>query len=83
MKLVLIEWIDSHAGRGWQDMDEIREACQPLYCRSVGWLISESNGCKTVVPHLSGDEQGKLMSQGRGEITIPEQAIVKLRVLRR
>ena len=82
MKLVLIEWIDSHAGRGWQDMDEIEGACEPLYCRSVGWLVSEANDCKTVVPHLSGDKSGEVLSQGRGDLTIPDRSIVKMRVLR-
>jgi len=28
MKLVLVEWVDSHAGRGWQDLPRIeRGAC--------------------------------------------------------
>ena len=70
MKLVLVEWLDSHAGRGWQDMEEIADACQPLYCRSVGWLVSEENECKMLVPHLSGDKQGKVLSQGSGDLTI-------------
>lgn len=81
MKLVLIEWIDSHAGRGWQDIDELAGACQPLYCRSVGWLVSEENGCKMVVPHLSGDKDGTTLSQGSGELTIPEQSILRMQVI--
>jgi hypothetical protein len=81
-KLVLIEWLDIHAGRGWQSMDEIAESCEPLYCRSVGWLVSEKNGHKTIVPHLSGEKNGDILVHGRGDITIPAKAIVNMTVLR-
>ena len=63
MKLVLIEWLDSHSGRGWQDMDDLTDNCQPLHCRSVGWLVSEENECKMLVPHLAGDSQGEVLSE--------------------
>ena len=43
MKLVLVEWLDSHAGRGWQDFERIEEAAEPLHCRSVGWLAAGSS----------------------------------------
>lgn len=83
MKLVLVEWLDSHSGRGWQDMEQIKEAAHPLYCRSVGWLASEDGGCKVLVPHIAGEKNGDIIVQGHGDITIPEQAIVKMRVLLR
>jgi hypothetical protein len=82
MKLVLVEWLDSHAGDGWQSIGDIAEACQPLHCRSVGWLVSESNDCKTLVPHLAGDKSGKVLSQGSGDLTIPNRSILRVRVLR-
>lgn len=81
MKLVLIEWIDSHSGSGWQPMHEIKKASEPVHCRSVGWLASEDGECKVVVPHVSGEKNGDLVLYGRGEITIPNGAIVKVRVL--
>ncbi len=81
MKLVLIEWLDSHAGRGWQDMARIERAAEPLYCRSVGWLVSESGGCKVIVPHIAGERNGEVALQGSGDLTIPTRAIVKMRVL--
>ena len=82
MKLVLIEWLDSHSGRGWQDMEKFEDAAQPLYCRSVGWLAVESDDCKVLVPHLAGNQNGNIVAQGCGDLTIPTQAIVKVEVLR-
>jgi len=26
LKLVMIEWLDSHAGRGWDDIEDIKES---------------------------------------------------------
>ena len=81
-KLVLIEWVDSHSGRGWRDLDQIEEDSQVLHCRSVGWLVSSSGGCKTVVSSLAGDSEGGIIAQGCGDMTIPNKAIVKIEVLR-
>jgi len=80
MKLVLIDWIDSHSGRGWQAVEQLETTAEPLYCRSVGWLLKESNGCKVIVPHLAGEKQGCF--QGCGDITIPNKAILKTTILR-
>jgi hypothetical protein len=81
MKLVLIEWLDSHSGRGWQDFHRIEQAAEPLYVRSVGWLASEAGDCKVIVPHIAGEKNGEIVLQGSGDLTIPNQAIVKMRVL--
>ena len=83
MRLVLIEWVDSHSRRGWQDIDRIRGATEPLYCRSVGWLVSESKDCKVLVPHISGERNGAIMLQGCGDLAIPAKAIVRMTVLRK
>lgn len=79
--LVLVEWLDAHAGRGWQTADQIRSAAEPLYCRSVGWLVSETADCKVVVPHISGERDGVEFLTGSGDLTIPAKAIVRFRVL--
>ena len=81
-KLVLIEWLDAHAGRGWQTADAITAAAEPLYCRSVGWLVSETADCKVIVPHISGAKGEVEFLTGSGDLTIPAKAIVRLRVLR-
>lgn len=82
MKLVLIEWVDSHSGRGWQNVEQIERAAEPLYCRSVEWLASERNDCKILVPHLGGEKNGDVFLQGCGDITIPTSAIKKMKVLK-
>lgn len=83
MKLVLIEWLDSHSGRGWQTIEDFVRASEPLYCRSVGWLVSERKDCKVIVPHIAGEKNGNTMLQGCGDLTIPTKAIVKITVLRK
>ena len=82
MKLVLIEWVDSHSGRGWRTMDEVKEAAEPLLCRSVGWLAVDNEDCKVLVPHIAGERNGEIMLQGSGDMTIPAVAIEKVAVLR-
>ena len=83
MKLVLVDWLDSHQSRGWQDVERIEEAAEPLYCRSVGWLVAENPDCKVLVPHVSGERNGTVLLQGCGDMTIPNKAIIKMRVLRK
>ena len=83
MKLVLIEWLDAHSGRGWQTVEQLKNAAEPLYCRSVGWLVEERVDCKVIVPHISGERNGTTMLTGCGDLTIPSNAIVKLTVLRK
>ena len=83
MKLVMVEWLDSHSGRGWQPLHDIQDASVPLRCRSVGWLASERNGCKVLVPHVSGEGNEGIVRQGCGDLTIPNKSIVKLTVLRK
>lgn len=82
MKLVLVEWLDSHAGSGWQPLDSIRQDCHAVRCRSVGWLLSRKNGHTTIVPHISGENDG-VVPYGSGEKTIPNRAITRMRVLAR
>ena len=83
MRLVLIEWLDSHSGRGWQMTERIELAAEPLYCRSVGWLLAERKDCKVIVPHIAGEKNGEAMLQGCGDLTIPAKAIVKMTVLKK
>ena len=82
MKLVLVEWLDSHSGRRWQDIDRLKSAAEPLHCRSVGWLLSDEEDCKVIVAHLSGEKNGGIVLQGSGDIAIPAKAILSVEVLR-
>lgn len=81
-KLVLIEWLDSHSGRGWQPLDEIQHETEPAHCRSVGWLVAQNKKSAVLVPHISGEKNGDLRLFGRGEITIPTKAVVRMTVLK-
>ncbi len=83
MKLVLIDWLDAHAGRGWQTVEQLERAAEPLYCRSVGWLIAERSDCKVIVPHISGEKNSATILSGCGDLTIPNKSIVKLTILRK
>ncbi|OGX41506.1 MAG: hypothetical protein A3C53_05065 [Omnitrophica WOR_2 bacterium RIFCSPHIGHO2_02_FULL_68_15] len=65
MKLVLVEWLDSHSGRGWQDAARFAQAAEPLYCRSVGWLVAERKDCKVLVPHIAGERHPLHDRRGR------------------
>lgn len=80
--IVLIEWVDSHAGRGWQTVDQLEASAEPLYCWSVGWLLKETDECKVIVPHIGGEQNGDIMLQGCGDLTIPTKAITKMKRLK-
>ena len=59
MKLALIESLDSHFGRGWQDFDRLGQAAEPLDCRSVGWVVRKNKDCNVLVPHIAGEKNGE------------------------
>ncbi len=81
-RLVLVEWIDSHAGPGgWQALDELERNAEPLHCRSVGWLVSSANGMKVLASSISGERNENLRLFARGDIAIPDKAIVKITTL--
>lgn len=85
MKLVPIEWVDSHSGRGCHNVKQIEQGGRTsllFYCRSVEWLVSERNNFNVLVPHIGGEKNGDVFFQGCGYITIPTASIVKMKVLR-
>lgn len=77
MRLVLIEWIDSHSGRGWQSLNKLEDDCRPLYIKSVGWLLTEQDGCKVIVPHIYDEKNDGIVLQGCGDMSIPEKSITR------
>ena len=75
LKLVEIEWLDSKGVTNrWEILDDL-EPLEPSRCRSVGFLLDESDDYKTLVQTLGCE-------QVLGRITIPTQSIVKQRRLR-
>lgn len=76
--LVLVEWVDSHSGNGWQPLDEIAANGSPVHCRSVGWLVAKSAETTVLVAHVSGERNEDIRLYGRGDLAIPNRAIVKV-----
>jgi hypothetical protein len=75
LKLVYLEWVDSSGSTdGWYHLKDFEPNL--VWCKSVGWVVYETDEYITVLPHM-GDE-----SQGRGELTIPVCAIKKRKVIR-
>jgi hypothetical protein len=68
MRLVLIEWVDSYGGTtGWKELDD----CTPelLVCRSVGWLLHDTDTVKVIVPHIvQPGPDTQIAAQGRGAL---------------
>jgi hypothetical protein len=74
LRLVIIEWLDSFGcSSRWENLSNCDNP-EPVICRSVGWLLSDTKACKVVVPHITPD-------QGCGDMTIPTIAIVSMRDL--
>ena len=75
MKLVLIEWLDAFGcSTNWQDMSDVEET-KLLVCQSVGWLASDRDECKVLVPHMTKSLDDP---QGCGDMTIPTVAIQRI-----
>src|SRR5687768_1852642 len=79
MRLVLIEWEDSHTEGGWQRLDGDL-ADRAVVCRSVGWLVLDGAVVKIVAPHLGESESGVPL-QGNGIMTIPTRAVLRIATL--
>lgn len=63
-RLVLIEWLDSTGiTNQWEYLDEI-DSIKPSKCLSVGFLMEETSGHKTITQSLSD-------TQVLGRTTIP------------
>ena len=82
MPLVLVEWVDSHSGRGWKDLTELDSITEALFCKSVGWLRMKTKDIITIVPHIAGEQSTELVLQGCGDMTIPRKSILKIVRLR-
>ena len=80
---VLIEWVDSHSGRGWRELEDLKSTvAEPLYCRSIGWVVQKNEECVILVPHIAGEKNGDASLLGCGDLVIPAKAIFKETVLR-
>ena len=81
LRLVRIDWVDSHSSRGWQQIEDIGEARGGLHCSSVGWLLAEGKETVTIAAHLGLSNDRRTVTQGHSDMTIPRVAITKMRFL--
>lgn len=78
MRLVMIEWEDSHAMSAdrWMHMDE-SVTTEPRIIHSVGWLHASDKRSKILVPHRNEASPTNYM-QGAGVISIPTRCVVRM-----
>jgi hypothetical protein len=75
MRLVLVEWEDSHyLGVGWQGPIDFVD--RSTICQSVGWLALDGEKVKVLMPHRS--VQDGALNQGGGIIQIPTRCISRM-----
>jgi hypothetical protein len=80
-ELVLVEWVDaSRLNDGWMDLAAIPEP-YPHLCVTVGFLVSENERGKILVPTV-GDVGHKDNAHTYGGMMIPRSAIISERRLR-
>lgn len=76
MKLILIEWVDSHGCTpSWTSLENYR-AVLPIM-KSVGWLVFEDENLYSVCGNIS-EETESTVFQGNGIMTIPKKAVLSL-----
>ncbi len=81
MKLVLIEFVDSHSCEGgWKTLGGVQKSAKTQdFCRVVGWVVADNDHSITIVNQMTrfGDK-GLEREEDRcvdGDITIPKRAI--------
>jgi len=73
---VLIEWLDAgDVSADWSYVADVPPI--PLRCRSVGWIIRETDTCKLLAPHVA-DPIGDVPRQMTGNIVILNGAITRI-----
>lgn len=76
--LVMVDWVDSlGCGSSWSAVKDV--SLDRWLCRSVGWLVGETEHTILVVPHMhDGDEDRSVVESGMGDMLIPRCAVVRL-----
>ncbi len=74
MKIVRIDWVDSHGvSSKWEFKDKM-ESLKPVCVSSVGWLLEDNGEYKTI---LQSDSDKQVL----GRMTIPVGCIKKITIL--
>jgi hypothetical protein len=75
--IVIIRWIDSASPQtGWVRLQDW-EGVGSLECISVGYMIKDEGGTKTIAPHIAYPDDPD-QCQGNGIIVIPDQAVLSI-----
>ena len=79
MKLVLVEWLDSHGVLpSWVELEDYT-AVLPVM-KSVGWLVYENDVLLSVCGNISHETESTAF-QGNGIMTIPKIAVLSIKEL--
>ena len=71
-KIALIEWVDTYSVyEQWDFLKDLKEP-EIIKCKSVGFIVKETEESILIMPHISGDNEA-----GKGGICIPKLAIIK------
>ena len=76
MDLVLLEWVDSGkvSGNEWTLATDLPDTAMIIVCKSVGWIVRESEDEIVIAPHMGGDNLAS-PQQYLGLLSIPKSAI--------
>ena len=79
MKLLIVEWIDSSSADSWASLRELAKD-KIAKCRSVGWVVKETEEFIHLVPNISVDEDPEdwRNGEGFGGIVIPQVNIISM-----
>lgn len=78
-RLVYVEWVDSAAMHGWHSLEDIRADATLAVIQSIGWLINDTDECKTLVGHMHMDiPQNGVTRFASDPLTIPSVVIRRM-----
>ena len=78
-KLVLVEWVDSNGGGGWDEPKTVLRNAEEntLGCETVGWLLAENDRYLLVASSRTTSSD----KQVRDAMQIPRCAVLRVRTL--
>jgi len=82
MKLLLVEWVDSHSTSKWRGLDDLEEISSPYPAKTVGWLVKETNKVVMLASTLGAYDQKDYRTDAADIMTIPKVSIIKRRTIK-
>lgn len=75
MKIIEIDWVDSHTFIGWTDDEDARKVrTAPIQVNSVGYLLFATQDRVAIIQSVSPYQKDNIL-------VIPRQAVLKIRWL--